>query len=142
MTPIEDLIQENARLKQWNLQLQAAAAGNHYTAARIFDLETQIKQLEEIKAQVDDVLVINWCGPRVDNDYCKALHDLITWNIQVHDDPQVSEVAKKRQDEKAALEQKLEWALRFIQGGSCYCLPPHTKCIRCKFLQKIEEYAG
>lgn len=27
--------------------------------------------------QVDDVLVVNWVGPRVDGDYRKALHDLV-----------------------------------------------------------------
>ncbi len=58
--------------------------------------------------QVDDVLVVNWVGPRKDGDYKRALADLVTFNIQIHDDPQVSEVAAKRQQQNAALREGLQ----------------------------------
>jgi hypothetical protein len=54
--------------------------------------------------EVDDVLVVNWVGPRVDGDYRKALHDLVTRAIAIENDPQVSESAAKRKAElRAAL---------------------------------------
>jgi hypothetical protein len=62
-----------------------------------------------IRMQVDDVLVTNWI-PVVDNDYRKALNDLVTWNIQVHDDPAASETARKRQDELLQLKNN-QWPL-------------------------------
>lgn len=51
-----------------------------------------------IRLQVEDVLVTNWISVK-DDDYRKALNDLITYNIQLHDDPAVSETAKTRQDD-------------------------------------------
>jgi hypothetical protein len=60
--------------------------------------ERQLAKLREQLDQVDDVLVVNWITVK-DGDYRKALHDLVTWNIQIHDDPAVSEVAAKRQAE-------------------------------------------
>lgn len=34
------------------------------------------KELQRIVDQVDDVLIVNWVGPRVDGDYKKALYAL------------------------------------------------------------------
>ena len=48
--------------------------------------------------QVDDVLVVNWVGPRVDGDYRKALHDLVAFNIQIATEPAMNggfELVKK-----------------------------------------------
>lgn len=36
--------------------------------------------------QVDDVLIVNWITAK-DNDYRKALAELVTWEIQIRDDP-------------------------------------------------------
>lgn len=75
---------------------------------------TIARQVEELAAvkdslrQVNEVLVVNWVGPRKDGDYTKALADLVTFNIQIHDDPQVSEVAAKRKQERDALRDGLE----------------------------------
>lgn len=52
--------------------------------------------------QVDDVLTVNWIGVK-DGDYRQALNDLVTFSIQVHDDPAVSSLAKQRQDEHEEL---------------------------------------
>jgi hypothetical protein len=62
----------------------------------IVELRRQLAEAQRVITQVDEVLIVNNVGPRTDGDYRKALHDLITLNIQIHDDPAVSEVAAKR----------------------------------------------
>lgn len=57
------------------------------------------KALQKNLDQVDEILTVNWVGPRVDGDYRKALHDLITRCIDIENDPRVSSTAKARQDE-------------------------------------------
>jgi hypothetical protein len=44
------------------------------------------EQLAANLEQVDDVLIGNWITAK-DNDYRKALADLVTWEIQIRDDP-------------------------------------------------------
>lgn len=56
--------------------------------------------------QVDEILVVNWAGPRKDGDYRKALADLVSFNIKIYDDPQVSEVAAKRKQHLEDLERQ------------------------------------
>lgn len=71
-------------------------------------------------SQVDEVLVVNWVGPRVDGDYTKALADLVTSSIQIHDDPAVSEVAAKRLEEITRLKEhrtRLRKAVSGVLGG-------------------------
>lgn len=51
-------------------------------------LKAEIVRLQKIVNQVDDVLVINWVGPRVDCDYRQALADLadlVSINISQHE---------------------------------------------------------
>jgi hypothetical protein len=63
---------------------------------RIQSLEAELRTLCAIKEQVDDVLIIDWITAK-DNNYRQALADLVSWNIQIHDDPAVSEIAARRQ---------------------------------------------
>lgn len=51
----------------------------------MLELISENKRLRKIVDQVDDVLVVNWAGPRVDGDYRKALADLVSTNIDQHD---------------------------------------------------------
>lgn len=55
----------------------------------------ELQSLREMKEQVDDVLVIDWITAK-DNNYRQALADLVGWNIKIHDDPCVSEIAARR----------------------------------------------
>jgi hypothetical protein len=50
----------------------------------------------DIVNQVDDVLVTNWITAH-NNDYRKALCDLVNWNIRIENDPAVSKTAAARQ---------------------------------------------
>lgn len=50
---------------------------------RCGDLETEVTRLQSIVDQIDEVLVVNWVGPRKDGDYKKALHDLMGFAIAV-----------------------------------------------------------
>lgn len=61
--------------------------------------------------QVDDVLMTDRITVK-DGNYRKALADLVTYNIQIHDDPSVSTVAKERQDRIAELEARLAYSKR------------------------------
>lgn len=66
------------------------------------DIQAALNEARAYLRQIDDVLLVSWIV--VENgDYKQALNDLVTWNIQVHDDPAVSEVAKERQDKLEAL---------------------------------------
>jgi 23S rRNA G2069 N7-methylase RlmK/C1962 C5-methylase RlmI len=61
-------------------------------------LLAEYKRLKVIVDQVDDVLVVNWVGPRVDGDYKKALADLVKFNTKIATDPVVNggfELVKK-----------------------------------------------
>lgn len=61
-------------------------------------LLAEFNKLKAIVDQVDDVLVVNWVGPRVDGDYKKALYDLVDFNIKIATDPAVNggyELVKK-----------------------------------------------
>lgn len=62
---------------------------------RILSLESELQTLRAIKEQVDNVLIVNWISVK-DNDYRKALNDLVGWELQIHKDPAVSEIAAKR----------------------------------------------
>lgn len=83
-----------------------------------FDNELQKKKkLQDSIYQVDDVLMVNWVGPRKDGDYRKSLNDLIDYNIKIHDDTCVSKEAQAKVDELcdlhleiATLKNKLERA--------------------------------
>lgn len=58
-------------------------------------------RLKAALEQVDDVLVTNWVGPRVDGDYERALADLVDFNIKIATDPAVNggfELVKKGTD--------------------------------------------
>ncbi len=82
-------------------------------AARDASKDTEIAALEAKLAQVDDVLVVNWIAVK-NNDYRQALADLIAINIEEHDNPLISTVAKARQDETT----QLRTALREIQEAA------------------------
>lgn len=60
---------------------------------RIQALEQQNAELKRQIRQIDDALVVRWITVK-DGDYRKAINDLISWEIQVHDDPSVSTRAK------------------------------------------------
>lgn len=51
------------------------------------DARTRIEQME----QVDDVLLVNWISVQ-DGDYRKALHDLVSFNIQIECDKHATEL--------------------------------------------------
>ncbi len=67
----------------------------------ISELKAERDEARAALRQVDDVLAVNGLGAK-DGDYKTALHDLVTWEIQIHDDPLVSESAKKRVEVIAA----------------------------------------
>lgn len=72
------------------------------------ELARQVNQLQSNLNEVDDHLICS-CISVGEGGYKKAIHDLISWNICVHDDPGVSKEAKKRLDwELAMLEQVRE----------------------------------
>jgi len=71
-------------------------------------LARRVQQLENIVEQVDDELIVNWI-PVKDNNYRKALHDLICFNIEIANNPQVSLEAKHRQDEISDLWTQIEF---------------------------------
>lgn len=81
-------------------------------------LTSELEAAKDSLRQVDEVLVVNWVGPRKDGDYTKALADLVTFNIQIHDDPQVSEVAAKRKQEYDALREGLKQLVMAAQALS------------------------
>lgn len=90
-------------------------------------LSTEIAERDSLRQQldqVDDVLIVNWVGPREDGDYRQALADLVRNSIQEHDDPAISEVADKRRKELDSLRQQLATAQADYQtvlkyGASC-----------------------
>lgn len=89
-----------------------------------FDNELEDKKkLQDSLDQVDDVLIVNWVGPRKDGDYSKALADLVDFQVKIENDPCVSMEAKWKLDELcdlhleiATLKNKLERAERNALG--------------------------
>ena len=65
----------------------ARLESNHNS--RITALEQENKRLQRIVDQVDDALVVDWITVK-DGNYTEALSDLISYSIQIYDDPQVS----------------------------------------------------
>jgi len=57
--------------------------------------------------QVDDVLMLDHIAA-VNGDYRKALHELVSFEIQIHDDPAVSEIAAKRKADVAELRAEVD----------------------------------
>ena len=82
--------------------------GHRYCTAPT--LKAFAEEKARIVREVDDVLVVNWVGPRKDNDYRKALHDLVSNAIQQHDDPQISESAA----EQVKIRARLDWLINTI----------------------------
>lgn len=90
-----------------------------------------ISENESLKAklrQVDDVLVVDWIVAE-DGDYRKALHQLVTHEIAIHDDPAVSEVAAKRGAERDELLEVVReyreshWRYNRSSIDACYKVP-------------------
>jgi hypothetical protein len=99
----ERILRENESLRG----LLASAMANGGAVAGKLAAENSILKAERDKArealaQVDDVLVVNWI-PVTNGNYGKALHDLITFNIQIENDPSVSKRAAARDKALAAL---------------------------------------
>lgn len=78
------------------------------TSAAVAALRAERDATQRIVDAVDDVLVVNWVGPRVDGDYRRALADLVTFAIQIHDNPEVSEVARERAEQLVARGSRIE----------------------------------
>ena len=72
----------NAKLEFWHYD----ELGNAVERCTALGLTEWTIQLVEAIRQVDDVLVVNWIVAK-DNDYRKALADLVTQEIQMHNDP-------------------------------------------------------
>lgn len=89
--------------KRYHSQISGVVGELNAGQMTIAQLEAECERLRRIVDQVDDVLVVNWVGPRKDGDYRKALADLITFNIQIENDPAVSLTAKMRQIELESL---------------------------------------
>jgi len=68
-------------------------------------------QLRAKLDQVDDVLMLDHIAA-VNGDYRKALHELVSFEIQIHDDPAVSEIAAKRKADVAQLEADITQSLK------------------------------
>lgn len=85
------------------------------------DEDAEIARLQKIVNDVDDVLVVNWVGPREDGDYKKALANLIQQNIIEHDDPSISESAAARISELATLRTRAESAERDLVEALVLC---------------------
>lgn len=84
-------------------EADVALIRSSYDAEAVRQLCDSHEQLRSWLQQVDDVLVVDWID--VENgDYRKALNQLVTYNIQLHDNPEVSSVAKERQEQIAQLE--------------------------------------
>ena len=77
-----------------------------YLKGQVELLDKRIAELEAALAQVDDVLIVNWITAEEGN-YRKALHDLVQFNIQIENDPAVSETARVRTNEIAKLKREL-----------------------------------
>lgn len=89
-------------------------------------------ELEAALTQVDDVLLVNWVGPRKDGDYHQALADLTAAAIQEHDDPCVSEVARKRQADLAAANERAEKAEKERDKALLYLNCPTIASLPCR----------
>lgn len=74
---------------------------------------TSNAKLQAIVDQVEDVLVIDWVTVK-DNDYRKALNDLVCHNIQIALDPAVSDDARKSHEELRVLHYALENVCRCL----------------------------
>jgi hypothetical protein len=84
---------------------------------RLGMLVTEVQTLRAIKNQVEDELVTNWI-PVEGDDYRKALHKLVCWNIQIALDPAVSRDAFRNQEEIRVLHRALELAVKFSNRGA------------------------
>ncbi len=108
---VVELEQDSANLKRqrdsW-IELHDALIITH-TA-----VEKERDKLAAGLAQVDDILHVNFIGVK-DNNYREAIHGLISWEIKVHDDPAVSEVAAKRKAEYDKLAAQVEKLRAFAQ---------------------------
>ena len=71
-------------------------------------LSKRNEQLQGIVWQIEDELIVNWIDVK-NNDYRKAIHDLVMFNIQIENDPSVSLTAKHRQDEISDLWAQIEY---------------------------------
>lgn len=88
--------------------------------AEIERLRVELVEAKRKLAEVDDVLIVNWIP--ITDDYRKNLAELVKWEIQIHDDPAVSEIAKKRQDELAEARkdsERFDWELE--HPGFLFC---------------------
>lgn len=104
--PIESRQHSDSSWKQHNQALRA----------ELERVKGERNALGESLNQVDEVLVVNWVGPRKDGDYRRALYDLVSFNIQIHDDPQVSEVAANRQQQNQALREGLAACVKVLNA--------------------------
>jgi hypothetical protein len=93
------------------------------------------------KLQVDDVLTVNWVDVK-DGNYRKALNDLVIWNIQIHDDPAVSPIARKRQRNEELLKVFLRSRAKRAQLLSAYMRENNIKPQRgVDMLELVLEHA-
>lgn len=95
-------------------------AGKTAAQAETTRLREEVSDLKRWKDTLIDCLVVDWClNEKTANDPRAAIDALIAWNLQIHDDPAVSESARKRQEEvqrlKAALD-KLTWEASLVVG--------------------------
>jgi len=95
-------------IAQLEAQVKAESEGYQAKEQECDRLRTENERLNKIVDTVDDVLIVNWVGPRKDGDYRRALADLVTQSIQIHDDPAVSEIAAARKQEYDRLRSELE----------------------------------
>lgn len=105
----------------------------------IMHLTDRLSALQKKLDAVDDVLVVNWIAPPKDRDYRKALHDLVTWNIQIENDPLVSESAAKR---KAYVERLESSILNQCADNLCWIVDPkHAATLpEAEFLESCRRY--
>jgi hypothetical protein len=105
-----DAAMEKARLERTisDLIAEMCILKDHanYLEREVHRLGLMNSYAEERLDQVDEVLAVNWIAVK-GGDYRKALHDLITWEIQTHDDPAVSPEAGRRKAELESLRREL-----------------------------------
>lgn len=95
---------------EWDVQAVGKALNIPIGASIRKGILPAVERLKKVVDAVDDVLVINWITVNND-DYRKALSDLVFFCIQIENDPAVSETAIARQKELTRLRDALQGLL-------------------------------
>jgi hypothetical protein len=104
MTPTRE--QVDAAMALAKDDYEAGLSSADYSIRTVMSLVAEIIRLRNYEKAIDDALIVRHIGVAKDEPE-KELGLIIDWDIQVHDDPRVSEVAAKREAELLRLREKL-----------------------------------